>query len=136
LRRSEYDLAAESLDLERPCLGTRPPFSFRFGELKGDLEPFLNWAFGPDGINSLKVVVYGDLSPHCVRKDSYKAYCRSEQEAVFSGQKYGQIPRYRLLNDEEWRDLSLRKKHQSLLEACPTLDAMEIVVTGLDQKIR
>ena len=81
------------------------------------LHPFLQQVFGPQGVLSLRVLVFGDF-PYDGRYDRYcKLLCRSGT-AEQMGQ--GFEPRfYREMTERDRDLLNLLEEHNSLITACP-----------------
>ncbi|KAI2625098.1 hypothetical protein GGR54DRAFT_551175 [Hypoxylon sp. NC1633] len=83
-------------------------------ESESGIHEFLQWAFGPDGMPSLRLFVCGDFSPPSFSNKlqyifSWKMYCRNEHS-----RESGDVPSWRVLRDEDWELWDLVEDHWNL----------------------
>jgi hypothetical protein len=88
-------------------------------ELTKSLHDLAQWAFGPQGLPSLEVIVYGDFSPMVRYAQSQVYLCRhaglqQDCEQDMAGQTYRHFSR-----DDWWQRDQLRR-FSNMLAACPT----------------
>ncbi|KAF2121048.1 hypothetical protein BDV96DRAFT_595428 [Lophiotrema nucula] len=81
--------------------------------LERDVNEFVEWAFGPEGIPSLRIIACGDFSYDGRYEDSRILLCRSETQG-----EDGMC--YRHVQDEDHALNDLVERYSDMLEACPT----------------
>lgn len=84
--------------------------------LSDDLRQFADWAFGPNGVASLRLLAYGDFS--C--RGRFADDCFMLRRALLTN---GNESPYQLYFPDVQRDLDLEEllnRHAEFLEACPT----------------
>ncbi|KAK8135117.1 hypothetical protein PG984_007129 [Apiospora sp. TS-2023a] len=86
--------------------------------LRLELHNFLQWVFGPGGIRSLQLFVYGDFSHEGRYRQYCKMMCRNERrEAVAED---AEVMFYREAMEEDRGPLSLLEEHKDLVFALPS----------------
>jgi hypothetical protein len=88
-------------------------------ELTNTLHNFAQWAFGPRGFPSLRVIAFGDFS--CEGRYTWNnvLLCRND-EPVQSGRQEVAGQTFRHLADNDRSLWDLLDKYSNVLEACPT----------------
>ncbi|KAK8093393.1 hypothetical protein PG997_000078 [Apiospora hydei] len=92
------------------------------GQLPADLHEFLQWVFGPQGIRSLRLFLYGDFSFNGRFKDECKMMCRNEtleSQQTAAGQGVGPRLHYREVTKDDRDILNLLEKQEEFVTACP-----------------
>ncbi|CAH0022673.1 unnamed protein product [Clonostachys rhizophaga] len=80
-------------------------------EVKPEFLDMVRWAFGPEGINSLDVLAFGDFSNGCREPQNNLVFSRNR-----TGNKWG-FSRIHV-DGEEWHDVL--DQYGDAIEACPT----------------
>ncbi|KAJ6436651.1 Endonuclease/exonuclease/phosphatase [Purpureocillium lavendulum] len=110
IRQSAYDLrryASWALKPSEHSSAGYPNSEFVF---RDKFRDFLKWVFGPDGIRSLHMIVFGDFA--------YGG--RIAQKNVLLCRDFGGNKGFRIIDavDAEW--IEVRDEYRSTIEACPT----------------
>ena len=87
------------------------------------LHDFASWAFGSLGIQSLRVIAFGDFS-HDGRYSKGNVLLGRASESMAVGASADR--NYRILNKDDRAHMELFEKYLSVLEACPTDSLLEI----------
>lgn len=97
----------EDVEFETAGLGPRPSF-----------VDFAEWAFGPTGILSLRVLAFGDFSYDGRFARHNLLLCRKEQPArtVARGVQHRYFRSMTVYDEDLWK---LFKEHYNVLTACP-----------------
>jgi hypothetical protein len=90
--------------------------SFDSPKITEELDEFAQWAFGENGLQSLRVLAFGDFSYNGRYSRGNVLLCRQYDSAT--SKSPGKNYRYFTSRDlPEWR---LFQKHFDVLQACPT----------------
>jgi hypothetical protein len=92
---------------------------YRPRELTKSLHDLAQWAFGPQGLPSLEVIVYGDFSHQGRYAQSHVYLCRhaglhQDYEQDMAGQTFRHFSR------DDWRQNDELQRFSNMLAACPT----------------
>lgn len=120
-----YPSWAESADDDDPAfdIAAADFAGADFPALGTSFVEFAQWAFGPDGIRSLRLLAYGDFSYEGRFAEASLLFCRQE-EAVGAGNggKLGAGPflRFREVREgQDWELWDLFESENRFLRACP-----------------
>lgn len=81
------------------------------------LDDFASWAFGAQGIQSLRGIAFGDFSYNGRYADGNILLGRA-RESIAMGAQEGQ--KYRVLGEDDMEHKEILKEYLGVLEACPT----------------
>jgi len=84
-------------------------------ELREELHDFAQWALGPDGFSSLRVIAFGDFSYGRRFSRTNVLLCKTQLE-----QQEAAGLSFRRLRSDDQELLDLLEKYSNVLEACPT----------------
>ncbi|KAK8078644.1 hypothetical protein PG996_004814 [Apiospora saccharicola] len=118
MRRSGLDfMVDESLlgTLRRPDIPAEQIIQDARDTFRLDLHRFLQWVFGPCGIGSLQLFVYGDFSHGDRYRQHWKMMCRNERPKAGAGNAEPMF--YREVTEEDQGLLSLLEEHEGLVSA-------------------
>jgi hypothetical protein len=92
---------------------------YRPQKLTKSLHDLAQWAFGPRGLPSLNVIVYGDFSHQGRYAQSHVFLCRNtilheNHDQDMAGQNYRHFP------CGDWGERDQLEKFSNMLAACPT----------------
>jgi hypothetical protein len=113
---SDLDNAERDLDLEA---------AYQLQDLPDDLLWFALWAFGPEGIPSLKVLAYGDFSYQGRHRSTNAILCRNEWKFpkptgyIVTGKEENTEISFRPIRDSDTEMMELVYENMDFLEACP-----------------
>lgn len=113
---SYFDNAERDLDLEA---------AYQLQDLPDDLLWFAIWAFGPEGIQSLKVLAYGDFSYQGRHRSTNAILCRNEWKFpkptgyIVTGKEENTEISFRPIRDSDIEMMEMVHENMDFLEACP-----------------
>ncbi|VUC37058.1 unnamed protein product [Clonostachys rosea] len=104
----------DSMDFDDKWLNVikpKRPVKLEAEEVQTEFLDSVRWAFGPEGINSLDILAFGDFSYGCREP---------QNNLVFSRNRTGNEWSFSLIHvdDEEWQDVL--DEYGDAIEACPT----------------
>ena len=86
--------------------------------LQAPFADFAQWVFGPDGVRSLRLFAYGDVSYDGRSKDEMLLFCRREPPS--GTEDTGQFVYFRQVRRGEDAELwGLFERERHVLEVCP-----------------
>ncbi|KAK7919919.1 hypothetical protein PG985_007941 [Apiospora marii] len=87
--------------------------------IRSELHPFLQWVFGPRGIRSLQLFVYGDFSHGGRYRRYWKVMCRNETPEAAAAAGDAETRFYREVTEDDQGLWGLLKEHEGLVSALP-----------------
>jgi hypothetical protein len=95
-----------------------------FPEIRKTLQDFAEWAFGPKGIPSLRVIAYGDFSYEGRFSLNNVLLCKAASSTKMRRQDVA-CPNFRRIADNDRPLWALVHKYSNVLEACPNDPLLE-----------
>ncbi|CAH0046306.1 unnamed protein product [Clonostachys solani] len=113
-------------DILRHVVTPKRPVKQEAEEIQPEFLDLVGWAFGPEGINSLDVLAFGDFSHGCREPQNNLLFSRNRTGNKSS---FSRIH----MDDEEWHDVL--DQYGDAIKACPT-DRLLHTQETLNQRIR
>lgn len=88
----------------------------KFPEVTETLDEFSQWAFGPQGFQSLEILIFGDLSLNGRYAKGNVYLCRN----IVTGRIGESLKHYRHMTKEDQTHYEVLRKYSHILSACPT----------------
>ncbi|KAL9617654.1 MAG: hypothetical protein Q9160_007571 [Pyrenula sp. 1 TL-2023] len=89
------------------------------------LHEFAQWAFGPEGIKSLRIIAFGDFSHNGRWASNNMMLCRQNEPA---GNEAFDYKRYRELGNDDQNLRNVLERYMHVLEACPALPVLDPII--------